>query len=188
MYKYSGSIFDGIIPDMYVITMATAFLAVIVAFHCNNFLKNENKKRSKDVLGQERPDVNLENLIDDDDDNNRTTVASETLKYEIQRRLNAQNKNIAADEGETPRNYSYTDSEDDEERPVLNVDGLVGKLKSRRLKKMEAKLTIDQLTEERRIEREQLAAIFELLKKQEAELNMKEIDEHELNAQLSLYR
>lgn len=39
-----------------------------------------------------------------------------------------------------------------------------------------------------RIEREQLAAIFELLKKQEAELNMKEIDEHELNAQLSLYR
>lgn len=39
-----------------------------------------------------------------------------------------------------------------------------------------------------RIEREQLAAIFELLKKQEAELNMKEIDESELNAQLALYR
>ncbi|XP_018788181.1 PREDICTED: uncharacterized protein LOC108968542 [Bactrocera latifrons] len=67
-------------------------------------------------------------------------------------------------------------------------DGLVSKMKSARLKELEAQLTRDQLEEERKIEREQLAAIFELLKKQEADLNTKEIDERELVAQLNLYR
>ncbi|XP_037880296.1 uncharacterized protein LOC119631843 isoform X1 [Glossina fuscipes] len=176
------SIFDGV-PDMYVISMVTAFLAIIIAFYCSNLLKNESKKQLREVLGQEEQTTDLDNLMDD----NNTIAASTALKYEIQRRLHIQNKNIGAAEDETPTNYSYADTED-EETAVLNVDGLVGKLKSRRLKEMEAKLTTDQLAEERRIEREQLAAIFELLKKQEAELNMKEIDEHELNAQLSLYR
>uniref|UniRef100_A0A1B0A6A9 Matrix-remodeling-associated protein 7 helical domain-containing protein n=1 Tax=Glossina pallidipes TaxID=7398 RepID=A0A1B0A6A9_GLOPL len=184
MYKYSttDSIFDGV-PDMYVISMVTAFLAIIIVFYCSNFLKNESKKQLREVLGQEEQTTDFENLMDD----NNTIAASTALKYEIQRRLNIQNKNIGIAEDETPTNYSYADTED-EETAVLNVDGLVGKLKSRRVKEMEAKLTTDQLAEERRIEREQLAAIFELLKKQEAELNMKEIDEHELNAQLSLYR
>ncbi|XP_004530607.1 matrix-remodeling-associated protein 7 [Ceratitis capitata] len=78
------------------------------------------------------------------------------------------------------------DEEFDTDNPL--GDGLVGKMKSARLKELEAQLTHDQLEEERRIEREQLAAIFELLKKQEADLNVKEIDERELVAQLNLYR
>uniref|UniRef100_W8AX74 Matrix-remodeling-associated protein 7 helical domain-containing protein n=2 Tax=Ceratitis capitata TaxID=7213 RepID=W8AX74_CERCA len=78
------------------------------------------------------------------------------------------------------------DEEFDTDNPL--GDGLLGKMKSARLKELEAQLTHDQLEEERRIEREQLAAIFELLKKQEADLNVKEIDERELVAQLNLYR
>ncbi|XP_037934681.1 uncharacterized protein LOC119669027 isoform X1 [Teleopsis dalmanni] len=75
---------------------------------------------------------------------------------------------------------------DDDDVPM---DGLVGKLKTARLKKeLAAQLTEDQLAEERRIEREQLAAIYELLKKQESELNTKEINETELSAQMNLYR
>uniref|UniRef100_A0A1I8Q8B2 Matrix-remodeling-associated protein 7 helical domain-containing protein n=1 Tax=Stomoxys calcitrans TaxID=35570 RepID=A0A1I8Q8B2_STOCA len=86
------------------------------------------------------------------------------------------------------RNLESSDFDSDDYDEDIHADGLVGKLKSKRVKELEARLTIDQLEEERRIEREQLAAIFELLKKQEAELNMKEIDENELNAQLGLYR
>uniref|UniRef100_A0A0A1XBA2 Matrix-remodeling-associated protein 7 n=1 Tax=Zeugodacus cucurbitae TaxID=28588 RepID=A0A0A1XBA2_ZEUCU len=83
--------------------------------------------------------------------------------------------------------YDCSDEEEvDTDNPL--GDGLVGKMKSARLKELEAQLTHDQLEEERKIEREQLAAIFELLKKQEADLNTKEIDERELVAQLNLYR
>ncbi|XP_028898436.1 matrix-remodeling-associated protein 7 [Zeugodacus cucurbitae] len=83
--------------------------------------------------------------------------------------------------------YDCSDEEEvDTDNPL--GDGLVGKMKSARLKELEAQLTHDQLEEERKIEREQLAAIFELLKKQEVDLNTKEIDERELVAQLNLYR
>ncbi|XP_014088526.1 matrix-remodeling-associated protein 7 [Bactrocera oleae] len=83
--------------------------------------------------------------------------------------------------------YECSDEEEvDTDNPL--GDGLVGKIKSARLKELEAQLTHDQLEEERKIEREQLTAIFELLKKQEADLNTKEIDERELVAQLNLYR
>ncbi|XP_067647516.1 matrix-remodeling-associated protein 7 [Eurosta solidaginis] len=92
-----------------------------------------------------------------------------------------------AEETDTERLYDYSDDEDfNTDNPM--GDGLVGKIKSARLKELESQLTHDQLEEERRIEREQLAAIYDLLKKQEADLNMKEIDERELVAQLNLYR
>ncbi|XP_017480384.1 PREDICTED: matrix-remodeling-associated protein 7 [Rhagoletis zephyria] len=103
-----------------------------------------------------------------------------------EREIEEQNS-LSAMEERTEGLYDDSDDEDfDTDNPL--GDGLVGKLKSARLKELEAQLTHDQLEEERRIEREQLAAIFELLKKQEAELNMKEIDERELVAQLNLYR
>ncbi|XP_036342213.1 matrix-remodeling-associated protein 7-like [Rhagoletis pomonella] len=103
-----------------------------------------------------------------------------------EREIEEQNS-LSAMEERTEGLYDGSDDEDfDTDNPL--GDGLVGKLKSARLKELEAQLTHDQLEEERRIEREQLAAIFELLKKQEAELNMKEIDERELVAQLNLYR
>lgn len=39
-----------------------------------------------------------------------------------------------------------------------------------------------------RIERQQLASIFELLRKQEEQHNLKNMDENEFQAQLGLYR
>lgn len=39
-----------------------------------------------------------------------------------------------------------------------------------------------------RTEQEQLQAIFELLRKQESELDMNPMDEHDLKAQLKMYR
>lgn len=54
---------------------------------------------------------------------------------------------------------------------------------------MEKNLSPSQIEEERRIEREQLAAIFELLRKQEDELNLKDrISDTELKQQVKLYR
>ncbi|XP_017840902.2 matrix-remodeling-associated protein 7 [Drosophila busckii] len=68
-----------------------------------------------------------------------------------------------------------------------NLD-LVGKFQAQHFN-MVKKLTPSQMEEERRIEREQLAAIFELLRKQEAELNLKErISDQELKDQVRLYR
>jgi len=54
---------------------------------------------------------------------------------------------------------------------------------------MEKALTPGQIEEERRIEREQLAAIFDLLRRQEAELNLQDrISDQELKQQVRLYR
>uniref|UniRef100_A0A0K8TPV0 Matrix-remodeling-associated protein 7 helical domain-containing protein n=1 Tax=Tabanus bromius TaxID=304241 RepID=A0A0K8TPV0_TABBR len=66
--------------------------------------------------------------------------------------------------------------------------GLVSQLKSAKLKKIEASLTEEQIEEERKIEKQQLEAIFELLKTQEAELKTSKIDYEEFNQQLNLYR
>ncbi|EDW73069.2 uncharacterized protein Dwil_GK16841 [Drosophila willistoni] len=87
------------------------------------------------------------------------------------------------------------DDEDDEEEAELSHSGqdynhLMGKIKAKRLQhKLEKNLTPSQIEEERRIEREQLAAIFELLRKQEQELNLKDrISDHDLKEQVRLYR
>ncbi|KAI8116474.1 hypothetical protein CVS40_11460 [Lucilia cuprina] len=139
----------------------------------------------------------------DDYLNNTTTTEIENhyqLKQEIQKRLKLDELENTSDYEDNDtykkvyaKRNSNTSTNDNSDIDYdtdddMHVDGLVSKLKSKRVKELEAQLTRDQLEEEKRIEREQLAAIFELLKKQEAELNMKEIDESELNAQLALYR
>ena len=49
------------------------------------------------------------------------------------------------------KNISSNDNSDDEfDRDEIQVDGLVGKLKSKRVKELEAQLTRDQLEEEKR--------------------------------------
>ncbi|XP_065360437.1 ciliogenesis-associated TTC17-interacting protein [Calliphora vicina] len=201
MYKYAAtdSIFDGV-SNIYLISIATAFLAVIIAFYCSNFLKDESEKQLKQVLN-DVGDEEEEDMAEQDDYLNDSTTEIENhyqLKQEIQKRLildelentsdyedNDAYKNVYAKSNSTSTNE---DSDADYDMDEMHVDGLVSKIKSKRVKELEAQLTRDQLEEEKRIEREQLAAIFELLKKQEAELNMKEIDESELNAQLALYR
>ncbi|GAB0098064.1 uncharacterized protein DMENIID0001_137550 [Sergentomyia squamirostris] len=66
--------------------------------------------------------------------------------------------------------------------------GLVGKLKYAKLRKMEEELSDEQRAKEDEIQKQQLAAIFELLKKQQEELNTETITKDDLNAQLRLYR
>lgn len=71
-----------------------------------------------------------------------------------------------------------------------NYSHLMGQLKAKQYQqKMEKNLSPSQIEEERRIEREQLAAIFELLRKQEDELNLKDrISDTDLKQQVKLYR
>lgn len=49
-------------------------------------------------------------------------------------------------------------------------------------------LILSAFTPPYRTEQEQLQAIFELLRKQESELDMNPMDEHDLKAQLKMYR
>ncbi|XP_055629401.1 uncharacterized protein LOC129770528 [Toxorhynchites rutilus septentrionalis] len=65
----------------------------------------------------------------------------------------------------------------------------VRQLKSAKLKSFEKTLTAEQIEAEKEIERKQLAAIFELLKKQNEEFSLEpSLDENGLKEQLSLYR
>uniref|UniRef100_A0A182PVS3 J domain-containing protein n=1 Tax=Anopheles epiroticus TaxID=199890 RepID=A0A182PVS3_9DIPT len=87
--------------------------------------------------------------------------------------------------------YDYSvdepDSEQEEENERnrrLHIESL-GQLKSAKLKSIEKSLTEEQRQAEKEIERAQLAAIFELLKKQTDSSNLNEDD---LKEQLSLYR
>uniref|UniRef100_A0A1Q3G525 Protein with signal anchor n=1 Tax=Culex tarsalis TaxID=7177 RepID=A0A1Q3G525_CULTA len=65
----------------------------------------------------------------------------------------------------------------------------VSQIKTAKLKSLENSLTDEQRQEEREIERKQLAAIFELLKKQNKEFRLgSNLDEEDLHEQLNLYR
>ncbi|XP_041780838.1 uncharacterized protein LOC121598791 [Anopheles merus] len=74
--------------------------------------------------------------------------------------------------------------EENERTRRLHIESL-GQLKSAKLKSIEKSLTEEQRQAEKEIERAQLAAIFELLKKQADSSN---INEDDLKEQLSLYR
>uniref|UniRef100_A0A182JFA2 Uncharacterized protein n=1 Tax=Anopheles atroparvus TaxID=41427 RepID=A0A182JFA2_ANOAO len=76
------------------------------------------------------------------------------------------------------------DSDEDERSRRMHIESL-GQLKSAKLKSIESTLTEEQRKAEKEIERAQLAAIFELLKKQTESSNLNEED---LKEQLSLYR
>uniref|UniRef100_A0A8D8GSP7 (northern house mosquito) hypothetical protein n=2 Tax=Culex pipiens TaxID=7175 RepID=A0A8D8GSP7_CULPI len=76
-------------------------------------------------------------------------------------------------------------SDDDDFRRIESV----GQIKTAKLKSLENTLTDEQRQEEREIERKQLAAIFELLKKQNDEFSLgSNLDEDDLHEQLNLYR
>ncbi|XP_035896969.1 ABC transporter F family member 4 [Anopheles stephensi] len=89
------------------------------------------------------------------------------------------------DSSEDSKNVSEQEQEsEDEATRQLHIESL-GQLKSAKLKSIEKSLTDEQRQAEKEIERAQLAAIFELLKKQADSSNLNEDD---LKEQLSLYR
>uniref|UniRef100_A0A7G3AHJ3 Putative eukaryotic translation initiation factor 3 subunit c isoform x3 n=1 Tax=Lutzomyia longipalpis TaxID=7200 RepID=A0A7G3AHJ3_LUTLO len=66
--------------------------------------------------------------------------------------------------------------------------GLMGQLKSAKLREMEKRMSEEQKTKENEVQQQQLAAIFELLKKQQEELKAEELTQEDFKDQLKLYR
>ncbi|XP_061393591.1 matrix-remodeling-associated protein 7 [Musca vetustissima] len=197
MYDYaaSDSILSGV-SNIYLVSIATALLAVIIALYFSNLLKEDENGivvQSASSSYHEGDDIEDE-YLSKESQMEKLLYTNNDERYMETYSADEMSSDEYDDEDLEyfKRNYgTSTETNTDDEIDVdhdIHKDGLVSKIKSNRVKELEANLTRDQLEEERRIEREQLAAIFELLKKQEAELNMKEIDESELNAQLSLYR
>ncbi|XP_063695901.1 matrix-remodeling-associated protein 7 [Culicoides brevitarsis] len=90
--------------------------------------------------------------------------------------------NNASDED----NKSSTDSEDESDE---ESNGIYARLKKAKFNKLRETLSEDQKQAEKEIEKQQLAAIFELLKRQQEELQLAgEVSEIDLKEQLSLYR
>ncbi|XP_055384117.1 matrix-remodeling-associated protein 7-like [Condylostylus longicornis] len=79
-------------------------------------------------------------------------------------------------------------NEDDEQNSNELSKGFLGQIRSAKLRKLEELLTEEQKVEEKNIEKEQLAAIYKLLKEQESIYQTKELDENALKEQLKLYR
>ncbi|ALC45203.1 CG7407, partial [Drosophila busckii] len=161
------------ISGYYVVILTTLFVCILIALYIANYFKGDKVSATKpppiqlfvnvfqDVYKMDKEDNIYKRKEDNDNESND----------EESELSSADDANI--DFGSSV-NYS-------------NLD-LVGKFQAQHFN-MVKKLTPSQMEEERRIEREQLAAIFELLRKQEAELNLKErIRDQELKDQVRLYR
>lgn len=113
------------------------------------------------------------------------------MQAEMRMRLQSENGDDDDDDEAYEEEQEALSESDAELAPgKLNYSHLMGQLKAKQYQqKMEKNLSPSQIEEERRIEREQLAAIFELLRKQEDELNLKDrISDTELKQQVKLYR
>ncbi|XP_034481673.1 matrix-remodeling-associated protein 7 [Drosophila innubila] len=168
--KSSGDIwFDP--SGYYVVALTTLLLCILISLYFANFLKSDTELEDEGLGADE---VRLE----DDSE----------LQAQIRTRL--QNE-IDDDEAYEEEQEAFSES-DTEQAPgkVHTYSNLMGEIKAKRYQhKLEKNLSPSQIEEERRIEREQLAAIFELLRKQEDELNLKDrISDTELKQQVKLYR
>ncbi|EDV52718.1 matrix-remodeling-associated protein 7 [Drosophila erecta] len=155
------------LPGHYSVALITLLLCVLIAFYFANIFKDKGELEDEGLGDDEPRDEN-------DSESKETPQGEET------------------DDDEAYEENS-TDSEVEpiaEQLPGHNYNHLMGQLKAKRLQhKMEKTLTPSQIEEERRIEREQLAAIFELLRKQEVELNLQDrISDQDLKQQVRLYR
>lgn len=170
--KASGDIwFDP--SGYYVVALTTLLLCILISLYFANFLKDDADLEDEGLGADE---VRLE----DDSE----------LQAEMRTRL--QNE-VDADDDEAYEEEQETLSESDNEQAPgnsNNYSNLMGKIKAKQYQhKLEKNLSPSQIEEERRTEREQLAAIFELLRKQEDELNLKDrISDTELKQQVKLYR
>ncbi|KAH8257226.1 hypothetical protein KR038_005980 [Drosophila bunnanda] len=155
------------LPGHYSIALTTLLLCVLIALYFANFFKDKTEMEDEG-LGADEP-------RDDEDSESRTPHEGETDDDE------------AYEENSTDSEVEFIE---DQDPAGQNYNHLMGQLKAKKFQhKMEKALTPDQIEEERRIEREQLAAIFELLRKQEAELNLQDrISDQDLKKQVRLYR
>ncbi|XP_016940195.3 matrix-remodeling-associated protein 7 [Drosophila suzukii] len=154
------------LPGHYSVALITLLLCVLIALYFANFFKDKTELEDEG-LGADEP-------RDEEDSESRTPQGEETDDDE------------AYEENSTESEVEFIE----EQLPGHNYNHLMGQLKAKRLQhKMEKALTPGQIEEERRIEREQLAAIFDLLRRQEAELNLQDrISDQELKQQVRLYR
>ncbi|XP_017016361.1 matrix-remodeling-associated protein 7 [Drosophila kikkawai] len=161
-----GQFLDGL-SGHYAIALTTLLLCVVTALYFANFFKDKTELEDEG-LGADEP-------RDEEDSESRTTHEEETDDDE------------AYEENSTDSEVEFIE---DQDPAGQNYNHLMGQLKAKKFQhKMEKTLTPDQIEEERRIEREQLAAIFELLRKQEAELNLQDrISDQDLKKQVRLYR
>ncbi|KAH8405333.1 hypothetical protein KR222_005805 [Zaprionus bogoriensis] len=162
----------------YVVALTTLLLCILISLYFANFLSD----------GAELEDEAADEMRQEDD---------AQMQAEIRKRLQSE---FADDDDDDDDNEVYEEqqqealSESDAElvapRRKHNYSHLLGQLKAKQYQqKLEKNLSPTQIEEERRIEREQLAAIFELLRKQEDELNLKDrISDTELKQQVKLYR
>ncbi|KAH8295991.1 hypothetical protein KR054_000124 [Drosophila jambulina] len=155
------------LPGHYSIALTTLLLCVLIALYFANFFKDKTELEDEGLGADE--------LRDEEDSESRTPYGEETDDDE------------AYEENSTDSEVEFID---DQDPAGQNYNHLMGQLKAKKFQhKMEKTLTPDQIEEERRIEREQLAAIFELLRKQEAELNLQDrISDQDLKKQVRLYR
>ncbi|EDW70779.1 matrix-remodeling-associated protein 7 [Drosophila novamexicana] len=156
----------------YVVALSTLLLCILIALYFANFLKDDSELEDEGLGDDE---VRLED--------------DPVMKAQLQARLQREiDDDEAYEEEQEP--LSESDAEQGPGPKAPNYSNLVGKFKAKRYQhKLEKNLSPSQIEEERRIEREQLAAIFELLRKQEDELNLKDrISDCELKQQVKLYR
>ncbi|KAH8384356.1 matrix-remodeling-associated protein 7 [Drosophila serrata] len=155
------------LPGHYSIALTTLLLCVLIALYFANFFKDKTELEDEG-LGADEP-------RDEEESESRTPHEEETDDDE------------AYEENSTDSEVEFIE---DQDPAGQNYNHLMGQLKAKKFQhKMEKTLTPDQIEEERRIEREQLAAIFELLRKQEAELNLQDrISDQDLKKQVRLYR
>ncbi|KAH8372009.1 hypothetical protein KR093_009704 [Drosophila rubida] len=171
--KSSGDIwFDP--SGYYVVALTTLLLCILISLYFANFLKDDVELEDEG-LGAE---VRLE------DDAELQAQLRSRLQHEID-----EDEAYEEEDDEEEELEAFSESDGDKETHS-NYSNLMGKIKAKHYQhKLAKNLSPSQIEEERRIEREQLAAIFELLRKQEDELNLKDrISDSELKQQVKLYR
>ncbi|XP_053659925.1 uncharacterized protein LOC128708969 [Anopheles marshallii] len=127
--------------------------------------------------------------LDHDERNEQQQNSSGSHDKTAHIKTSTQNTNDLSDRSDDSTEDHSNDSEQEQQREneinlQLHIESL-GQLKSAKLKSIEKSLTDEQRQAEKEIERAQLAAIFELLKKQ---ADCSNLNEEDLKEQLSLYR
>ncbi|XP_053671473.1 uncharacterized protein LOC128721719 [Anopheles nili] len=153
------------LSPFYIFTMAISFLVVLLTAYFGF-------SGCSTTTGDDGPGEQL-----------KTKSSSSNKQMSARGTVSNNNINPKMKDDSSAESVSENDDEDECENR-LHIESL-GQLKTAKLKSIENSLTEEQRQAEKEIEQAQLAAIFELLKKQN---NSSNINEEELKEQLSLYR
>ncbi|XP_017109433.2 matrix-remodeling-associated protein 7 [Drosophila bipectinata] len=160
------------LPGNYSIALTTLLLCVLAALYFANFFKDKTDMEDEG-LGTDEP-------REEDSQELTSPLDEETDDDE------------AYGEDTSDSDLEFIDEQEEQlpQKSGQNYPNMMGQLKAKQFQeKLVNTLTPIQIEEERRIEREQLAAIFELLRKQESELNLQDrISDKDLKEQVRLYR